>query len=107
MKSGKVTGPYETSVEIIVASGEIGIKVMMDHCQHVLDGRGMPDERKTTTIAPMFKRKCDVMSCGSHRGIKLLEDKKFSICFVDREKVFVWVSREVMDGLSERKVYHK
>ena len=41
MKSGnqempdETTGPSEVSVEMIVASGEIGIKVMMELCQHV------------------------------------------------------------------------
>ena len=44
MKSGKATGTSEVSVEMIVASGEIGVKVMMELCQRVLDGRGMPDE---------------------------------------------------------------
>ena len=44
MKSGKATGPSELSVEMIVASGEIGTKAMMELCQHVLDGNGMPDE---------------------------------------------------------------
>ena len=29
MKSGKATGPSEVSVEMVVASGEIGVKVMM------------------------------------------------------------------------------
>ena len=38
-----------------------------------LDGRGMPDEWKTSAIVPIFKIKCDVMSCGSYRGVKLLE----------------------------------
>ena len=44
MKSRKATGPSRVSVEMIVASGEIGVKVMTELCQHVLDGRGMPDE---------------------------------------------------------------
>ena len=44
MKSGKATGPSEVSVEMIVASGEIGVKVMMELCQRVMDGRGMPKE---------------------------------------------------------------
>ena len=44
MKSGKATGPSEVSVEMIVASGEIGVKVMMELCQRAMDGRGMPDE---------------------------------------------------------------
>ena len=73
MKSGKATGTSGVSVEMIVASGEIGVKVMMELCQRVLDGRGMPDEWKTSVIVPIFKGKGDVMSCGSYRGVKLLE----------------------------------
>ena len=38
MKSGKATGPSKVSVEMIVG-GEIGVKVMMELCQRVLDGR--------------------------------------------------------------------
>ena len=33
----------------------------------------MPDEWKTSVIVPIFKGKGDVMSCGSIRGVKLLE----------------------------------
>ena len=73
MKSGKATGTSEVSVEMIVASGEIGVKVMMELCQRVLDGRGMPDEWKTSVIVPIFKGKGDVMSCGSYRRVKLPE----------------------------------
>ena len=53
--------------------GEIGVKVMMELCQRVLDGRGMTDEWKTSVIVPIFKGKGDVMSCGSCREVKLLE----------------------------------
>ena len=73
MKSGKATKPFEVSVEMVVASGEIGVKVMIGLCQRVLDGRGMPDEWKTSVIVLIFKGKGDVMSCGSYRGVKLLE----------------------------------
>ena len=44
MEAGKAAGPSEVSVEMIAASGEIGIGVMVELCQGVLDGRGMPDE---------------------------------------------------------------
>ena len=44
MKAGKAAGPTEVTVEMIAASGEIGIDVMVELCQSVLDGRGMPDE---------------------------------------------------------------
>ena len=73
IKSGKATGPSEVSLEMIVASGEIGVKVMMELCQRVLDGWKMRDEWKTSVIVPIFKGKSDVMSCGSYRGVKLLE----------------------------------
>ena len=55
MKSGKATGPSEVSVETIVASGEIGVKVMMELCLYVLDNRAMPDEWKSGVIVPIFK----------------------------------------------------
>ena len=71
MKSGKATGLSEVSVEMIVASGKI--KVMMELCQHVVDGRGVPDEWKTSVIVLIFKGKSDVISFGSYRGVKLLE----------------------------------
>ena len=73
MKSGKASGTSGVSVKMIVASGEIGVKVMMELCQRVLDGRGMPDECETSVIVPIFKGKGDVMSCGLYRGVKLLE----------------------------------
>ena len=73
MKSRKATGPSEVSVEMIFASGEIGVKVMMELCQRELDGRGIPDEWKTSVIVPIFTGKGDVMSCRSYRGVKLLE----------------------------------
>ena len=48
MQSGKATGPSEVSVEIIVAIGLIGVKAMMVLCQHILNGKGMLDEWKTS-----------------------------------------------------------
>ena len=53
MKSGKAT------VEMIVASGEIGVKALMELCQRVLDGRGMSYKWKTRVIVPIFEGKCD------------------------------------------------
>ena len=38
MKPGEATGPSEVRVEMIVASGKIKVKVMMELCQPVLDG---------------------------------------------------------------------
>ena len=73
MKAGKAAGPSGVSVEMIVASGEIGISVMMELCQGVLDGRGMPNDWALSVVIPIFKGKGDAMSCGAYRGVKLLE----------------------------------
>ena len=67
MKLEEATGPSEASEEMIVASGEIRVKMMMELCQHALDGTGMPNEWKTSVIVLIFKGKGDVMSCGSYR----------------------------------------
>ena len=58
---------------MIVASGRIAEEVMLQLCQRVLDGKGIPDEGKTSVVVPVFKGKGDVMNCGLYRGVKLLE----------------------------------
>jgi len=45
----------------------------MELGQCVLDGKGMPDEWKTSVVVPIFKGKEDVINCGAYRGVKLLE----------------------------------
>ena len=72
MKAGNAAAPSEVSVEMIAASGEIGV-VVVELCQSVLDGRGMPDEWALSVVVPIFKGKGDAMSCGAYRGVKLLE----------------------------------
>ena len=44
MRPAKASGPSEVSFEMIAAGGEIGIDVMVELCQSLLDGREMPDE---------------------------------------------------------------
>ena len=73
MKSGKANGTSEVGVEMIVASGEVGIKVIIDLCQCALNSRGMPDKLKTSVIVSTFKEKGDVMNRGLYRGVDLLE----------------------------------
>ena len=41
--------------------------------QRVLDGKGIPDEWKTSVVVPIFQGKGDVLNCGLYRGVKLLE----------------------------------
>ena len=51
----------------------------MELCRRVLNGRGMSNEWKTNAVLPIFKRKGDVMSCGSYR-VKLLEQGWGNFC---------------------------
>ena len=71
MKAGQAAGPSDVSVEKITASGEIGMDVMVELCQSLLDG--MPDEWALSVVVPIFRGKGDAMSCGAYRGVKLLE----------------------------------
>ena len=66
MKAGKAAGPSEVSVEMIAASGEMGIGVMVELCQGVLNGR-------ECWMSILVLRKVDAMSCEAYRGVKLLE----------------------------------
>ena len=55
IKSGKETGPFEVCAEMISNSGEIGVSVMVELCQQVLDGKGMPDQwRQTSVLSSIF-----------------------------------------------------
>ena len=58
MNSGKPAGPSEVTVEMIIIKEEINIGVMMKLCQHSIDGKGMPDEWKTSIVVPIFKMNC-------------------------------------------------
>ena len=53
---------------MIAASGEIGISVMVELCQGVLDGRGI---EALSAVVPIIKGKGDAMSCMAYRGVKL------------------------------------
>ena len=72
MKLGKAAGPSEVNMDIM-ASGKFGVGVIKKLCQKILDGKGMPEEWKTSVVVPIFKGKGDVMDCGAYRGVKLLE----------------------------------
>ena len=61
------------TTKMIVAGGRIAEKVMLQLCQRVLDGKGIPDKWKTSVVVPIFKEKGDAMNYGSHRGVKLLK----------------------------------
>ena len=73
MKPGKAAGPSEVCAEMISASGEVGVSVMVELFQRVLDEKSMPDKWQTSVLVPIFKGKGDVRNCSTYKGVKLLE----------------------------------
>ena len=76
LKPGKSAGSSKACAEMISASGEIGVGVMMELCQRMLNGKGMPDEWQTSVLIPIFKGKGDVRNCNTYREVKLLEQAR-------------------------------
>ena len=115
---------------MISASGKVGVSVMVELCQRVLDGNDMPDEWQTSVLVPIFMKKGDVriqqlvnidpMQFGFMRGRgtthalfverrmqeEYRDKKKFHTSFVDIDKAFDRVARKVTEW-AIRKVYQK
>ena len=73
MKTGKAPGPPKVSLELIAASGGVGIQVMAEICQKVLDGFVMSIEWALSLGVPIFKGKGDISNCSCCTSVKLLE----------------------------------
>ena len=69
IKLGKAAGPSEVNRDMIIASGKFGVGVIKKLCQRVLDGKGMPEEWKTSVVVPIFKEKGDAVDCVTYRGV--------------------------------------
>ena len=61
------------SLELIAASGGVGIQVMAGICQKVLDGFGISAEWALSIVVPIFKWKGDIRNCSCYRAVKLLD----------------------------------
>ena len=57
MKIGMAPGPTEVYAEMILASGDVGIRVQMTLCHGILDGSGMPEGWATGAAIPIFRGK--------------------------------------------------
>ena len=58
---------------MILGSGDVGIRVLMELCQRILDGKGIPADWATSVAFPIFRANGDIMNCGMYRGVRLLE----------------------------------
>ena len=69
-KIGKAPGPTEVYPEMTLAGGDVGIRVLMELCHRILDGKGMPEDWATSVVIHIYKGKGDIMICGMYRGCK-------------------------------------
>ena len=104
MKTGKAPGPSEVSLELIAASGGVGIQVMAEICQKVQDGYGMPAEWSLSIVVPIFKGKGDIWKCNCYRAVKLLEHGMKAVEMVLEKKLcrIVYVDEILFGFMSER-----
>ena len=73
IKPGKARGASEVCAEMISASEEVEISVIIELCQRVLKEKGMPDEWQTSVLVPIFKENVDIRNCNTYRGVRLLQ----------------------------------
>ena len=63
---------------MILASRDVGIRVLMELCHIILDGKGMPEDwatsvdvvlMATSVVIPILKGKGDIINCGMDRSV--------------------------------------
>ena len=69
----KAPGASEVSLELIAASGGVGIQVMAEICQKLLGEFGMPVECALSIVVPIFRRKGNIRNFSFYRAVKLHE----------------------------------
>ena len=73
MKSNKAPGVSKVSIDMLREGGEECLFWMLDLLKVVWDKEKIPEDWRKSLIAPIFKKNGDILECGNHRGIKLLE----------------------------------
>ena len=73
MKQGKSGGPTGVVSEMLQAAGETGMMWMTDVCNAVVRDGKIPEDWSRSWMVNVYKGKGDALTCGSYRGIKLLE----------------------------------
>ena len=72
MKRGKAVGPDDIPVEAWRCLGDSAVHFLTGLFNRVLQGEGMPEEWRRSTLVPIYKNKGDAQSCTNYHGIKLM-----------------------------------
>ena len=97
MKTVNAPGPSEVSLELIAAGGGVGIQVMPEICQKVLDGFGMSAEWALGIVVPIFKGKGDIRGCSCYGAVKFVEHGMKVVERVLEKRLHVVVSVDEME----------
>ena len=73
MKQGKSAGPMGVVAEMLKAAGETYTLWMTEVCNAVVKDGKVPEDWSRSWMVNVYKGKSDALTCGSYRGIKLLE----------------------------------
>ena len=102
VKTGKSPGPSEVSI-VFAAGGGVGIQVMAEICQRVLDGFVVPAEWALSIVVRIFKENCDIRYCSCYGAEKLVEHGMNVVegC-LKRLRIIVSVDEMKLGHMSER-----
>ncbi|XP_047488444.1 uncharacterized protein LOC125038865 [Penaeus chinensis] len=87
----KSAGTSEVVVAMSDALGSEGAMWTHQILEKLWNGENIPEDWRTSILVPVYKEKGDVLECGNHRGIKLLEH-----LLKVEEKILDQKMREVM-----------
>ena len=73
MKIGKAAGATGVVSEMMKAAGGFGSRWMTDLINNIVKEGCIPDDRRKSSLVPVYKGKADPLVCGSYRAIKLVE----------------------------------
>ena len=65
-------GPDDIPMEVMIALGNKGVKILVNFFNRLLRREKMPDEWRKSVRVPFYKGKADIKECGNYRGIKLM-----------------------------------
>ena len=72
MRTGKAFGHSDVSLWLIAVGKELGIQLMVEICQRIYDGLGMPAEWNLTIVIQIFKGICEIRDCSCYGDVKFL-----------------------------------
>jgi len=73
MKKGNVAGPTRVTIDLLQATGMVGLRELTNIMNDNIYGEKIPEDWKCSSTIPIYKGKGDAMVCGKYSGVTLLE----------------------------------